>query len=229
MKGLLFAAALLLAPARACAEGIDPGRCAAFGSLGCYYVPASAKGQAEMPLLVYVRGWYGGHRWHVPAAKRLAAARLAFSDFKMGELAESEKMALLITGSSNLGVLPEYLEAMEKIAGARLPKLIVASHSGGWRGLAQTLKKVPAVERLILLDNFYFMDEDPSLARAIERAVQGGAVCTGFFTRHNAARYGKFSKLASCPADRYQGKNVEYHHDGVTECLGAYLERTSCH
>jgi hypothetical protein len=74
-----------------------------------------------------------------------------------------------------------------------------------------------------MLDNFYFAE---GLSRAIQAKVQAGAVCTGFYTKHNEDRWAKrFKPFVYCPVDYHE----DYGHDGgVNRCLGSYLRETAC-
>ncbi|MBI5203128.1 MAG: hypothetical protein HY925_16175 [Elusimicrobia bacterium] len=216
MLWALALAAALSAPARAA-------ECAPLGGIGCFYVPDSLPRGAKPPLLVYFRGHWGDYKGSVPVELRTASARDALDQFELHRLAETEKIAILVTGSSDVGVSNEVLSTVRRKNGLEFGALYFASHSGGYLGLSSSIGRTLRADRIVMLDNFYFGTD---LARVIQQQVAAGSVCTGFYTKHNQDRWERYFKNGVyCPVDTGQG--IE-HNASVNRCLGKYLKSTTC-
>lgn len=217
-SGMLRAAFTLLVLLAPAARGAE---CAAFGKLGCYYVPPEA-GRSPA-LIVYLRGHYGEHKGEVPASRCRESARDAFRRYGLGATADSAGAAVLVTCSSHLGVRPEDLARLEAAAGVRFSRRALAAHSGGFVGLEKSLDAGLPAERLLMLDDFYF---GPELARKVQQRVAAGATCAGFYTEHNRERYQSwFRPHAHCEVE---ARDDYGHDDAVVTCLGEYLTKPSC-
>lgn len=210
--------ALLLALAASAAES----PCRPFGA-GCYYAPDSAL-EASMPaLLVYFRGHWGQYAGSVPEGKRLASARQAFEVFGLKKLAEDQGMVVLVTGSSDAAFTNADLAELERELEGGFKRLFLASHSGGYVGLWNSLSKLARPDRVVMLDNFYFAE---GLSKLVAERVDKGTECAGFFTKHNKLRYEKnFKPYASCSVEARD----DYGHDGaVSKCLPKFLAGEAC-
>ena len=214
----ILALSLLTGPASA-------SECAALGDFGCYFAFPSVRSAPNATLLVFLRGHLDGYGGHVPAAARVQAAREAFVRFRIGDAARKNRAAALITGSSDLSVGSEEIRAVERALGARFTRIAVAAHSGGADALLPTLAALPRVDRILMLDDFYFNSSGPY--DEIQSYVQRGAACVGFRTGLTESGYQELlkSKLA-CSVEKYD--RDDDHWDKVTECLGAYMSRMSC-
>lgn len=236
-RGLLFAL-LLAAPARGqsatelAAEARRVGRtppprearCVAFRAQGCYLVPeAGVTGEAA--LLVYYRGWWRGHgNGSVPAGERVESARQALSFYGLEAAAARVGAVLFVTGSSDQAFAEEDVAALEKETGFRFATVSLAAHSGGYAGLFKSLPGLRRPERVVMLDNFYFTDA--AKAAALQKLVDAGTVCAGFYTAHNEDRWREgFRGRVTCSVE---AQDKLGHEGGVNACLAAYLTKTSC-
>ena len=237
----LFAAlllSLLAAPVRAqpIAALVAPAQdlsCRMLGSLGCYYIPDSVRAKKGGRLLIYLRGWLPPFDGHVPEASRAESARQAFTRYDLRRVADEGHAALLVTASSDLPVSAADVQALEAQTGLTFRSFVIASHSGGCASLSPTLPAFPRLERLILLDTFYFGEP---LARIIGASMSAGAACSGFFTTYksgakkegNDLRYTR-DILPFLPQPCAVENHDDYgHNDGVNACLGAYVAGRVC-
>ncbi|MBI5211061.1 MAG: hypothetical protein HY927_13910 [Elusimicrobia bacterium] len=197
--------------------------CRPLPAVGCFYVPASARDSESPPLLVYLRGRHQRYGARVEPDDRVGAARDAFVGMRLGALAESSRVVVLVAGSSCLGVSKAHVEAVERQAGKKSGRLILASHSSGYIGLMLTLPLLPRPDRVVLLDNFHFKD---SMSKMVQRRVEQGTDCVGFYTRTRRDAYLRYFKPhATCSVEDQDARG---HDGGVRACLGAYLSSTAC-
>jgi len=221
--GAAAALALLAALASAARAAPPMGACREVRGIGCFYAPASL-GPAPT-LLVYFRGWYAKYKGDVPAAKRLGSSRQAFEAYKLGTLADDNTVAVLVIGSSAVGVSPADLASIASGVGLAFGRTILAAHSGGYVGLGASLTAGTKADRIVMLDDWY--DSSGALAAQLQQAISAGASCAGYHTRHNKKRWETTYKPAvACTIDD-MGPDSE-HDGGVRRCLGAYLTRASC-
>ncbi len=203
---------LLLAPVAA-AELASP--CLPLRDLGCFYRPVPLGAPAAPALLVYLRGWYAHYQGEVPAAKRLESARQAFSFYGL----ENAGMAVLVTASSHLSVSAADLAGLDM----RFERIVVAAHSGGHAALKDTLTALGPVERVLMLDNFYF---DRDLSEFLRPRVSAGMACSGYYTAHNRLRYEeRFKPFVPCAVSDLTALG----HDGaVPKCLASWAKGEPC-
>lgn len=177
--------------------------CAELGSIGCFY--NGAPGAGAVPLLIYYRGWvlesnypggglYGGHI--TGAANILRSSRAALSFYKLRRLADEKRIAVLVTGSSDIAVTQADVEKLQAALGGKFSSVSVAAHSGGYTGLTRSIGTFGRLERIILLDSFY-----DDFSAPVSAGIAQGAACTGFYTPHNAARYDKYFARTGCRAE----------------------------
>jgi hypothetical protein len=219
VAALAFVAALVSA-----ARAAPPmGACREVRGIGCFYAPASL--DSAPTLLVFIRGWYSTYKGDVPPARRLASSRQAFNAYELGTLAEQNQVAVLVVGSSSLGVSPADLASIASGVGLSFGRTILAAHSGGYAGLGASLTAGTTAARILMLDDWY--DTSGTLAAQLQQAISAGASCAGYHTRHNKKNWEKIYKpAAACTVDD-MGSDAE-HDGGVRRCLGAYLTRASC-
>lgn len=178
------------------------GECAPVAGVGCFYSGAPAG--AAAPLLIYYRGWLSETNYpggglsggHIGGADLLRSARAALSFYGLKRLADEKRLAVLVTGSSDIGVTRADLDRLAAQLGAAFTSVSVAAHSGGYAGLSKSLDSFGRLEKMILLDPFY-SDFSAKVAAQVGR----GAACGGFYTRHNAARYKQFFSGSGCAAE----------------------------
>jgi hypothetical protein len=176
--------------------------------------------------MIYFRGWTKDHDGSVPVAERLRTSRAALGDYALNRAAAAIGAVLLVTGSSDAAVRDADIDALEKQTGRSFSRLILAAHSGGYVGLTASLPKRRDVERVIMLDNFYFNDGPDSLGHRVADLVGKGAKCAGFYTPHNKDRYEqRFKPYLTCAVDPF-GKND--HDAKVIDCLTGYAATGSC-
>ena len=198
----------------------DDSPCLEVRSTGCVYTPAAGDGG----LLIYLRGWWGQYRGSVPARMRTVSARTIFREVGLQRVADRSGLTVLVTGSSDVAVLDADVKALERAARRKFSRVAVAAHSGGFVGLEATLQDLPAIVRVVMLDDFYF-DREP-LTGLIAARVGSGAKCTGFVTTHNLDRWQKrFKPFVECPVDVFAD---DEHTAAVGRCLGSYLDKTTC-
>ncbi len=188
--------------------------CAEIPSVGCYYSGAPAG--ESVPLLIYYRGWisdtnypgsglYGGRI--TGKANILRSSRAALSFYKLKQLAAEKRIAVLVTGSSDIAVTRSDLDSLQASLGVVFRSVSAAAHSGGYVGLGRSIDSFSRLEKVILLDPFY-SDFSAKIAAQIGR----GAVCTGFYTPHNAARYKRYFSGIGCNAEpRTSAADHEFH------------------
>lgn len=179
------------------------GECIEIPSIGCYYSGAPAG--AAVPLLIYYRGWvsdtnypgsgmYGGHI--SGRANILRSARAALSFYKLKQLAAEKRIAVLVTGSSDISVKRPDLDRLQAELGVAFGPVSAAAHSGGYVGLGRSIDSFSELNKIILLDPFY-----ADFSAGIGTKIRQGAVCTGFYTPHNAARYKRYFSGIGCSAE----------------------------
>lgn len=188
--------------------------CADLSPIGCYYSGAPAG--AAVPLLIYYRGWvtgtnypggglYGGHI--SGKADILRSSRAAFTFYKLGQLAREMRVAVLVTGSSDIGVKRSDVDRLQAALGVNFRSVSVAAHSGGYVGLGNSIGTFGRLEKIVLLDPFY-----SDFSAVVKAGIRQGAVCTGFYTPHNAARYKQYFSGAGCSAQpRTAASDHEYY------------------
>ncbi|MBI5201496.1 MAG: hypothetical protein HY925_07935 [Elusimicrobia bacterium] len=196
-----------------------PLACRPVEGVGCY-LPLAQSGGDETPILVYLRGWFDRWEERVPPELRAASAQDAVRFYGLAEAARSVGAGLLVTGSADVGVSDETLEAQEKV---RFGRLYLAAHSVSYEGLSRTLGRLRRPDRIVMLDNFYFQKE---LSLKIQQQVAAGAVCAGYVTPHNRQRYEtRFKPFVYCPIQALNGRQ---HNRGVNRCLGPLLNTLHC-
>lgn len=198
--------------------------CRALGTAGCW-LPAPGGAGADPALLVYFRGYWRGHGdGRVPERERLASSRQALEFYGLEAAAAQAGAAVLVTGSSDAAVTEKEIAAVEQALGVPFGRLLVAAHSGGYAGLLRSLPGLRRPDRIVMLDDFYFTDA--AQVALLEDRVRAGAVCTGFLTAHNEARWRQaFRGRLDCAVERRDDLG---HQRGVNACLGAYLTGTAC-
>lgn len=199
-------------------------RCLAFRDKGCLLVPeGGVTGDAR--LLIYYRGWWRGHgNGSVPGGERIESSRQALSFYGLEAAAAKVGAVVFITGSSDQAFVEEDIAGLEKETGFRFANVSVAAHSGGYVGLFKSLPSLRRPERIVMLDNFYFTDA--AKAAAVQKLVEGGAVCAGFYTAHNESRWREgFRSRVTCSVE---AQDKLGHEGGVNACLAAYLTKTTC-
>ena len=107
-----------------------------------------------------------------------------------------KRIAVLVTGSSDISVKRSDLDRLQAGLGVTFGPVSVAAHSGGYVGLSRSIDTFSRLDKIILLDPFY-----SDFSAKISAQVRQGAACTGFYTPHNAARYKQFFSSAGCPAE----------------------------
>jgi len=181
---LMAAAALAAAP-----------DCRPVANLGCYLERPGAS-----TLLIYHRGWltrplpgdrlpYGSQA--VPADRLPVSAADAVAQYDLASAAAALDASLLVTGDSKLSVS---LDDPRVVAAGVHPasRLIVVAHSGGYFGLDDSLRALPRIDAVVLLDCFYGVDNKrlPSYALQIKSRIErDGTQCGGFYTAYNAGRF----------------------------------------
>lgn len=232
---LLLTLLPLAAPARAqpLPKASPALACRMLGTLGCYYVPDAVRERQAGRLLIYLRGYHAPYGGSVPEAARTESARQAFIRYDLRRVADQRGVALLVTASSDLPVSRADAAALESQTGVKFSGFLLASHSGGCASLPPTLGAFPKLERLILLDTFYFGE---TLARELGESMKNGAACSGYFTTY------KSGKRHESNEDRFTRDIAPYlprpcavenhddygHDDGVNACLPAYAAGRGC-
>ena len=155
--------------------------------------------QKSKKTLVFLRGHYKGSG-KLPSSQFMKVAKLAIKQFQLEKLATTKKINILVTGSSHLGFSPEEIQGNH---------IILASHSGGYVGMWETLEafseEQERIKSIIMLDSWY------STKKAFHQLIDSFKVpCMGFLTQHNLARYNKYYKPLGCMASGPSG----YTHSG---------------
>src|SRR6185295_13978938 len=153
--------------------------CKKLDGLGCLYVPDTM--QSPRTLVIYFRGHHPRWGADVPDDAIVGSSRQAFLSKKLGEQAQARGFAVLVTGKSSLTPARKTVNAL-KPGGKAIDKLVLAAHSGGFDGLLSGYAEFPNPDRLLMLDDFYFGEED---GRKLAKLTQAGASCVGFYTEHN--------------------------------------------
>lgn len=198
--------------------------CRRLGDVGCWYAPAAVRRKALPELIVYLRGHWNGSG-NIPPERRLESSRQAFAFYGLEELARRRQAAVLVTGSSWVGVTHDEIESIERSLSTRFERIVVAVHSGGYVGLEKTLDAsvFSRVNRLVMLDNFYFSVD---FARRIGGLTAVGLPCIGYYTEHNQERYEtRFKPNAEC---RVEARDDFGHEGAVKRCLARYLDGLPC-
>lgn len=225
MKLAPLLAVLLAAPALA-----DGPSCTAYGTKACWY---ASGGVGAPSLLVYFRGHWNYTGTQVPPADagtlpvrlRLDAARKAFKDYDLYKLAYDQNLLVIATGSSDVVITEDDIAAIVKESGITPSKRVLAAHSGGYVGLQGSLKVLGPVDRIVMLDNFYF---GADLAQLVKARLDANTQCAGFYTPHNAKRVkDNFLPVVgrSCPLDSY---GAAEHESRVGACLPSYTTHFGC-
>jgi len=110
--------------------------------------------------------------------------------FKLGNLSS------FVLGSSHLCTSSSQLHTL--LEKAHASRIILASHSGGYQGLNETLRKLDAsllrrIDRIALLDNFYSYGQgklDQTLKQKFPENLS--SICRGFYTDHLEENYRNF-------------------------------------
>lgn len=195
---------------------------------GCLLKRSSKK------LIIFFRGWvspsmanrYGGSRKQVAEKDWQAAAEdLLFEDLALAGI--PIESSLFVLGSSHLSLsMEELLTLMDE---SEATELIFASHSGGYKGMRQTLLPIPLefweiVSGIWLLDNYY---GGAAFAGDLERNFGREFLqrnCFGFTTDHNLARFNSSYK-SFCPQTLTRGVG---HSEGVNVCLPFFEKGEEC-
>ena len=191
------------APAAPAPAAYRQEECLELASIGCFY--NGAPGAGAVPLLIYYRGWVlesnypgsglaGGHI--TGAADILRSSRAALSFYKLKRLADEKRVAVLVTGSSDIAVTQADVDKLRAGLGVDFSSISAAAHSGGYVGLKRSIGTFARLERVILLDSFY-----DDFSAPVSDKIRQGAACTGFYTPHNAARYAKYFSGTGCRAE----------------------------
>jgi len=195
-----MAVPLPLAPAP---EAPKSEECVEIPSIGCYYSGAPAG--AAVRLLIYYRGWVSDTNYpgsglsggHISGRTDiLRSSRAALSFYKLKQLAVEKRIAVLVTGSSDISVKRSDVDRLQAGLGVAFGSVSVAAHSGGYVGLSSSIDSFSGLDKIILLDSFY-----SDFSSKIGAQVRQGAACTGFYTPHNAARYKQFFSGIGCRAE----------------------------
>lgn len=185
-------------------------------------------------LIIFFRGWvsphmanrYKGSRKQVhPDDWQKAAEDLLFEDLKLAEI--PVESSLFVVGSAHLGLtLEELLILMDE---SEADYLYFASHSGGYKGMRQTILPMPLefwenVKGIWMLDNYY---GGAGFAGDLKRNFGEEFLersCFGFVTEHNRQRYNS-SYRSFCPQTLV---NQVGHSEGVGVCLPFFEKGQSC-
>jgi hypothetical protein len=175
-------------------------------------------------VVIYLRGHWD-FRGYVPTPQWESSIEQVIPYY--GLLASKNELGLpfLISSSSHLSFDTEILEGFG-IDSSK--ELILASHSGGYHGLLNSLSKLKntdyKVKKIIMLDNFYFGAASTPL---IKHFVDHGSECNGFYTQHNEERYTERFKstlnYSLCPIQKKTQHNLT-----VNKCLTEYVLGESC-
>jgi hypothetical protein len=197
-------------------------------SHGCLYEPSSHLPENDT-LVLYIRGNYKG-RADVPAAQTQNSINELIQLFQLGKVSEETSLPLYMTTSSNNNF--DVRQILHLSAGLKLRhpvKIIIAAHSGGYRGMYQTLQNLLSlpqdyqVIRLIMLDNFYMED---AWVQIFSDYINSGTECRGFVTDHNVRRLrDRFLPQVRCQVEGPQGFE---HNQSVVSCLKPYLSGKNC-
>lgn len=220
---------LLISSSLLASENFDSEDCGVFNvDHGCIINPAKRTNKSN--LIIYIRGLYKGMRT-VPTDQRSASIDdLTDGTYHLRKMIQDAGISMYLTSvhtnsfdKTMINKLVDYMELADDA------KLILVSHSGGYRGLYETLKnlnKSPAkieVSKIIMLDNFY-MSKD--WVPTFKQTVEAGASCRGFLTKHNETRYNeRFKEKVKCEVDGPSGFN---HITSVDKCLIKYINDQSC-
>jgi hypothetical protein len=185
-------------------------------------------------LIIFFRGWvspsmanrYGGSRKEVAQRDCAKAAEdLLFEDLQMANI--PLESSLFVVGSAHLGLSQEELILLMEESGAQ--EVIFASHSGGYKGMRQTILPMPlefwrVVSGIWLLDNYY---GGAGFANDLERNFGFdflASSCFGFVTDHNHQRF-ESSYKRFCPQTLTHGVG---HSQGVNVCLPFFERGEEC-
>jgi hypothetical protein len=159
----------------------------------------------------------------------LRAAATAFSERGLRRSAHEAGRAILVTGSSDIGLSGPQLEAAEKLAGGSFGRIVLASHSGGFVGLEETLRSPSfpkkRIRQVLMLDNMY----SSGMREPLRRLTSAGADCSGFYTRQSD-RYWSIVQgyLGVCRLEDRTASGDHAHSQSVNACLSRYAAGASC-
>lgn len=192
--------------------------CKIFKDIGCLITPDNNHGR----LIIFFRGHFQG-TGRVPPSQTIKSALSVIRQFKLKNFSEINQSIILVTGSSHLSINSKILSQLE----FEYKELYFAAHSGGYKGLGETLKNIKPdliyPKKIIMLDNFYSTQED--FHSLLENSIQEGSHCVGFLTKHNLERYRKYYRHLGCVANGPQGFS---HSGSVPACLKQFLTENKC-
>lgn len=147
----------------------------------------------------------GIYNSRVPEPRRPEWGRVLLEGaaYRLGPTLSNAGCPVLLLGESRLSVPPGDLLGLMAETGAT--EIEFLSHSAGYLGLTrqlQLLKGSPLlaqVRGIKLLDNYYDVTTLPAAIRAAFGESRSSAICSGFYTPHNSARF-KSAYLGVCPA-----------------------------
>lgn len=186
-------------------------------------------------VVIFFRGWvspsemhrYRGLRKQIEPAYWTKSAKdlLTRGDMIVGNA--NLTSSVFATGSSHVALTMDEMDSILEKANAKY--LIFASHSGGWKGLRNTLlpAKLSYWDKLIgvwLLDNYY---SNATLSNDLKRNLGTEFLrenCYGFTTQHNLARY-KATYQSICPKTKTSGVT---HSGGVLQCMPWFENHQEC-
>lgn len=183
----------------------------------CLYWPSSDKPSG---LIIFIRGHWRNYQGQVPSSLWPQSAKEALAQYGWRRFVEKTHWAVVILPSSHLSLsFEDYEKILEQHDWSHEMPVWLASHSGGYFGLDQSLKswpldKWPLIKKILMLDNFY--SSNATLINNLKAYVQAGGLCQGFLTAHNLTRYQTYYASLPCPVSGPKGAN----HDGsVATCL----------
>ncbi|MBI2519162.1 MAG: hypothetical protein HYV97_02040 [Bdellovibrio sp.] len=210
----------LFIPFLAIAQHSD--QCVAFRDMGKFCFPH--EGPSSRPLLVFIRGLYQGSGRIESTTTRMTAASSALRDYHL----DSFDRPVLVMGSSHLGLDSGSIEEIEmlyrKFNLGEFNHYDLASHSGGYAGLFETLREALAThirmpKTILMLDNFYSVQAVN--IETYQKVLAQEVACGGFLTTHNHDRYQRLYKNAKCTVTGPEGQN---HNLSVIPTLKKFLE-----
>ena len=205
--------------------------CDNFQSTGCLITPSGYK-SSEGKLIVFIRGFWGDYKGHVPEEKLVDSANQISKKFRLFELAVKTGSSVLVIASSNLSLTEDILARVESETAKQLNKpshhfneITLAAHSGAYVGLMSSIdlllnESTNRLNKIIMLDSYY-----TSKNESIANAVKKGHACVGFLTQHNKSRFDTYYQPIGCISDGPEGYK---HSDSVPACLEQYLYKDHC-
>ncbi len=195
---------------------------------GCVYKPKNINNPHE--LIIYIRGVFAGVH-QVPPHLHQASIDQLKNTLRLPEIANQMGAPIYMTSSATSAFTSADLVRLAQLLGLATPiKVTIAAHSGGYKGMQQTLLNLTsmpegfALKQILMLDNFYM---DPDWINAFEQAVNNGASCRGYITDHNMARFtSRFKTKVPCQVEGPKGFN---HEGDLRRCLVNFLAEKKCH